>query len=70
MVPDMTMTFLPISLAKASVTSPCFLFCFQSEFGMILKCLKTSTKGCCQMDLTMVVDVLDSVFRLDPFFIT
>jgi hypothetical protein len=29
-----------------------FLFCFQSATGIILKCLKTSTKGCCQRFLT------------------
>lgn len=33
-------------LTKYSVTSPNFLFCFQSLPGKILKCLKTSTKGC------------------------
>lgn len=34
-------------LTKTSETSPCLLFYFQSCTGRILKCLKTSTKGCC-----------------------
>ena len=37
-------------LTNISVTSPCFLFCLQSEEGITLKCLKTSTNGCCQRE--------------------
>ena len=48
MLPWMHMTLRPISGASAYMTTPCFLFAFQSANGNTLKVLKTSTKGCCQ----------------------
>lgn len=79
MLPEILKAFLPISLAykkilckemkltKYSETSPCFLFAFQSLVGMILKCLNTSTKGCCHRDPVTVALalVLPSVCKID-----